>query len=108
MDRTLAASICEAIGEQAGCRRSQIALCFTHTHSGPVVGHNLEPLHYRQLDDEQRRQVDQYASELQRRIVACVGEALRDLEQCSLAWGSGTAGFAVNRRARIRNGTFRV
>ncbi|MBM4088146.1 MAG: hypothetical protein FJ276_01760 [Planctomycetes bacterium] len=99
MDRTLAASICEAIGEQAGCRRSQIALCFTHTHSGPVVGRNLEPLHYRQLDDEQRRLVDQYASELQRRIVACVGEALRDLEPCSLAWGSGTAGFAVNRRA---------
>ncbi len=36
--------------QRCGLPRSQVALCFSHTHSGPVVGKGLEPLHYRQLD----------------------------------------------------------
>ena len=73
-------------------------MCFSHTHSGPVVGKNLEPLHYRLLTAEQRQRVDEYSETLQQRILDCVQQALDDLQPCGLVWGSGTATFAVNRR----------
>ncbi len=59
---------------------------------------NLEPLHYRQLDQQQQRQVDQYAKLLVEKVVHCVGAALDDLQPCQLSWGTGKATFAVNRR----------
>ena len=33
--------------------RANVAICCSHTHSGPVVGHNLRSLHYDQVDAEQ-------------------------------------------------------
>ncbi len=98
IDRELAASLCARLRERFGFERQQIALCFSHTHSGPVVGKNLEPLHYRQIDAEQQALVDQYARELEQHVVECVGKAVEDLEPVELRWGSGTAAFAVNRR----------
>ncbi|MHB8972122.1 MAG: neutral/alkaline non-lysosomal ceramidase N-terminal domain-containing protein, partial [Pirellulaceae bacterium] len=98
MDRMLAQSICEALQQRCGLPRSQVALCFSHTHSGPAVGKGLEPLHYRQLDREQQTRLDEYAVVLQPRIVECVERALGDLGPCELQWGSGTATLAVNRR----------
>ncbi len=98
IDRALASSLCGRLRERFGFERQQIALCFSHTHSGPVVGKNLEPLHYRQLDAEQQALVDQYAKELEQHVVECVGKAIEDLDAVELHWGSGTAVFAVNRR----------
>ena len=98
IDLTLSRSVCQALEKKYGVKRSQVALCFSHTHTGPVVGRNLEPLHYRQYDDEQQTLIDRYAKTLQAALVECVGEAIKDLEPCTLSWGSGTATFAVNRR----------
>jgi neutral ceramidase len=96
--RALAQAICQSLEQRCGLRRSQVALCFSHTHSGPVVGKNLEPLHYRLLNTDQQQRIDKYAEELPRRILDCVQQALSDLQPCELVWGSGTATFAVNRR----------
>ena len=96
--RTLSQSVCQAIEQRCGLRRSQIALCFSHTHSGPVVGKNLEPLHYRLLTAEQQQRIDRYSDLLQQRVVDCVRQALDNLQPCGLVWGSGTATIAVNRR----------
>ena len=98
IDRELAAAICSRLEDRFALARRQVALCFTHTHSGPVVGRNLEPLHYRQLDAEQRAMVDRYAERLQQDVVACVGRAMDDLAPATLHWGVGAAAFAVNRR----------
>ncbi|MDY0170279.1 MAG: neutral/alkaline non-lysosomal ceramidase N-terminal domain-containing protein [Thermoguttaceae bacterium] len=98
IDRDLATSMCSLLEEHFGLKRQQVALCFSHTHSGPVVGRNLEPLHFRQLDAEQQALIDQYAKDLEQHVVACVGKAIENLEPASLTWGSGTATFAVNRR----------
>ena len=98
MDRTLSQSICRALDERYELQRSQIAICFTHTHSGPVVGKNLEPLHYRQLDQQQQLLIDRYASQLQQHVIECVAAAIQGLRPCQLTWASGVATFAVNRR----------
>jgi hypothetical protein len=98
IDRTLSQSICQAVADQTGLRRSELALCFTHTHSGPVVGRNLEPLHYWQLDAAQQERLDRYADRLRQQVVDAARQALDSLQPAELWWGTGLAMFAVNRR----------
>jgi len=97
-DRGLSQAVCGELQQRYGLKRDQIALCFSHTHTGPVVAKNLRPMHYMLLDQADRRLVDEYAKLLQQRVVAVAGEAIARLAPASLAWGSGTATFAVNRR----------
>jgi neutral ceramidase len=98
MHRALSQSLCQSLEQRCGLRRNQVALCFSHTHSGPVVGKNLEPLHYRLLDKQQQQALDRYSDTLQQRALDCVQQSLADLKPCALVWGSGAVGIAVNRR----------
>ena len=98
IDRTLSQSICNSLQEKYGLERAQIAICTSHTHTGPVVGMNLGPLHYLIQTDEQRALIDAYAVTLQAKVVSVVGEALADVRPSRLSWGTGQATFAVNRR----------
>ncbi|MDA1056149.1 MAG: neutral/alkaline non-lysosomal ceramidase N-terminal domain-containing protein [Planctomycetota bacterium] len=98
IDRTLSQAVCNSLREQYGLDRAQIAICTSHTHTGPVVGKNLAPLHYLILDREQQVLIDEYAAGLQSKIVSVVGDALDDLRPSQLSWGNGRATFAVNRR----------
>jgi neutral ceramidase len=97
-DRGFAQSICDTLKQQYGLERKQIALCFSHTHSGPVIGRALEVAHYRHLGPEQQAAIDAYTARLPGHVVDCVGRALADLTPCELLCGSGTATIAVNRR----------
>jgi hypothetical protein len=99
LGRSLSQSICEQLAAAHGLQRSQIAICCSHTHTGPVVGRNLSPLHYLLLDPQQQQWIDEYADSLRAKIVDLVGQALQDLQPSRLSWGNGCATFAVNRRA---------
>lgn len=98
LDRELAGQICERLRVSHGLAREQIALCASHTHSGPVVGKNLGPLHYWRLDETQQRLIDAYAETLLARIESVVADALTKLAPSRLQWGCGQSTFAVNRR----------
>ena len=98
IDRTLSQSICGLLSEKFQLNRAQVAICTSHTHTGPVVGQNLSPLHYQQVGPQQQALIDQYAETLKEKVVGAVEQAIEQLEHCELAWGSGTATFAVNRR----------
>jgi neutral ceramidase len=98
IDRELSQSICRQLGERHGLERSQIALCVSHTHTGPVVGRNLGPTHYLRLDEAQRTLVDRYTNFLEEQVAAAVDQAVEKLAPARLAWGSGQTTFAVNRR----------
>ena len=74
----------------------QVALCCSHTHTGPVVGRNLGAMYF--IDDEQWKLIDEYEARLKQDIVAVVGDALKKLAPAELARGNGRATFAVNRR----------
>jgi hypothetical protein len=86
----------ERIATRHGTEGERIALCSSHTHSGPVVGHNLGTMYF--LDSEQQKKVQDYARSLEDWIVQVVDVAFAGLEPVEAAWGSGSAGFAVNRR----------
>jgi neutral ceramidase len=79
-------------------KRAGVAICCSHTHSGPVVGKNLRSLHYDLLDTQQQKLIDEYAVDLRAKIVTAVGRAIESLAPSTLTYGVTQATFAVNRR----------
>ena len=96
IDRGLARAVCADLDKQYHLSRAAILLAVSHTHTGPVVGHNLQAMVF--LDADQHQRVVDYEKTLHAKMVQVVGAALKTMAPARLAWGSGTAGFAVNRR----------
>jgi hypothetical protein len=101
LDRPLSQAICAGVIKQHGVKREQIAINCSHTHTGPVVARNLRPMHYLQLSDEQKKLVDDYADFLEQSVQKAVDEAFNNLVPSQIAWGSGRATFATNRRTNV-------
>ena len=98
IDRKFSRNLCDLLVEQHKLKRDQVAICSSHTHSGPVIGTNLGPLHYWVLDEEQRTRIDAYEKTLLEKIVAVTGEAITNLSPARIQYGNGKCTFAVNRR----------
>ena len=98
IDRPLATTICQRLEKKYGLQRDQIAICCSHTHTGPALKNNLAPLHYRLVNRQQQEQIEQYEIFLVERIMASVDAAQKQLAAATLSWGSGTATYATNRR----------
>jgi neutral ceramidase len=97
IDRDLSQRVCRRLTESHGLDRAAIALCVSHTHTGPVVGSNLRPMYF--LDERQRTLVDQYTRFLEDQVIAAAGKALGAMKPARLEYGVGRSTFAVNRRA---------
>ena len=96
IDRRFSLAVCEELKEKYRLERRQIALCSSHTHSGPVTSDRFtfvfgldEGFHQRRLE---------FLESLHAKIVSVVGQALERLAPCELASGRGSATFAYNRR----------
>lgn len=98
IDRSFSQSVCRQLAERHGLRREQIALCSSHTHTGPVVAGNLQSMHYRTLPATEQSRVDAYAKQLEKQILELSSQAIGQLTPCRISWGSGQATFATNRR----------
>ena len=95
ISRNLSARVCRILHEQFALDRRSVALNVSHTHCGPAIG---DLAFYRTFTDEQNQDLKVYIADLQRKLVAVVGEALKHLAPAELSWGTGRATFAVNRR----------
>ncbi|MEE2639721.1 MAG: neutral/alkaline non-lysosomal ceramidase N-terminal domain-containing protein [Planctomycetota bacterium] len=91
-------SICKQIGVRHDIPRECIAICTSHTHTGPALSDNLVPLHYLLVDPDQQLLISEYTSWLEKKILQTVDRALNRLLPAHISWGSGKATFAVNRR----------
>jgi neutral ceramidase len=96
IDRALSQRVCGAISKQLGIERGQIALCTSHTHTGPVVGENLRLMYF--YDAEQQRLIREYTANLEKQLVAIVAEAAGKLQPVLLRYHETQVDFAVNRR----------
>lgn len=94
--RDLSEKVCAAIGKQHRLDRAAICLACSHTHTGPVVRGNLDTMYG--LDAAQSRLIDEYRGLLEKWIGEVADKAIEGLAPAKLAWGNGTATFAVNRR----------
>src|SRR5215471_7055208 len=67
IERSLSQEICTELGRRYHLPRSAILLSVSHTHTGPVVGSNLNAMYF--LNAEQQKLVADYARTLHRKIV---------------------------------------
>jgi hypothetical protein len=94
--RDLSVPICDAIRDRLKIGRDQVVLACSHTHCGPIVGENERPMF--NLDADQWQRVAAYAAFLKASVISVVDDAAERLEPVELAWDTGRADFAVNRR----------
>ncbi len=86
------------IEDRHGIKRDRIVFSNTHTHSGPELNAQLSNIYTTPLTDDERAAAKRYREQLHRSILKAVSQALADRAPAELAYGSGQAGFAVNRR----------
>jgi len=97
LPREVSTEVAARAKKQHGLERSQVLLCSSHTHSGPVVWPNLKTM-YDLLTPAERECLEQYARRLVDDLVSVVGAAIADLAPARLSVGHGSVGFAINRR----------
>ena len=90
------------VQKETGLPHSALMLTSSHTHCGPVLRKNLETMY--NLTGEQWERVTQYTADLQQKLVRVICESLEDLKPARLFRGTGSAGFAVNRRQYTLDG----
>jgi hypothetical protein len=96
IDRDLSRRIRDGINAELKLTPDRIVLACSHTHCGPVVGANLITMY--PLDEGQKRRVAEYTATFERSVREIASAAFAKLEPVELAWESGRADFAVNRR----------
>jgi neutral ceramidase len=89
-------AVAERLQREANLPRAALVLNSSHTHSGPAIWPNLRVMFDFAPDDAER--VRQYARRLTDDLASVARQALNDLQPAELAFGCGTAGFAINRR----------
>lgn len=94
--RDLSIEVCADLKKKFGLDRENVMLSTSHTHTGPVVGSNLNSMYF--LDAKQQKLVNDYAMTLKKKIVEAVQIAMKDLKPAQVSWANGMATFAVNRR----------
>jgi neutral/alkaline ceramidase-like enzyme len=92
IDRDLAERVCKRIG----LPRESVLIACSHTHTGPMVCHNLEAMF--DLPAVERQKIAEYATFLESAFVSAASQAQASLSLAEISWGTGTARFAVNRR----------
>lgn len=97
--RDVSRAVCDELGAKFKLERRQIAICSSHTHTGPVAGRTLMAMYF--LDDTHRQLVADYTADLEQKIVAVATEALGKLAPARIAWGNGHSSIAVNRRTNV-------
>lgn len=96
IDRLTAQEIRHQIQQKAGIQADRIAICSSHTHSGPVVGHNLDTMYF--YSEEESAKIRRFTQRLQEELVQAGEEAIRNLASAQLSWTVGWENFGVNRR----------
>ena len=93
----------ERVVEQLGIPEANIALCASHTHSGPHLRDVLNPIFMEDIPSDHWAVIEQYSDALVDKVVETCRMALEQREPGTLSWGQGEVTFAGNRRV-IENG----
>jgi putative membrane-bound dehydrogenase-like protein len=78
----------------------RLAVTATHTHTAPMLRGVAPTLFGMPIPPEHQEHIDRYTRELTDKLEAVAVAALADRRPARLAWGVGSAGFAVNRRTK--------
>ena len=81
-----------------GIDRSRLAICASHTHSGPMIRNCANTLFGQPIADDQWQTILKYTEELEAKLEVVAVAALADRKPARLSWGIGNVTFAMNRR----------
>ena len=93
------AEVARRLEEKAGIAPDRLALCATHTHTGPSLKGVLEDLFMTPIPPDQRQVIADYTADLVDKLESVALDALKHRQPGTLDWGIGTVDFAVNRRS---------
>ena len=96
LDGATSRRVRDSIRRNHGLDDDRIVLACSHTHCGPVIGQNLITMY--PLDDAAKRRIGEYTAEFEQHVYSAAAAAMKRLEPAELAWETGRADFAVNRR----------
>jgi len=96
LPRSITDAIAARVQKDHGIDRSRLIINSSHTHTGPLIAHNLELMF--DLKPDEQRVVDEYSRKLTADLVAVIGKAIQSMEPADLWFGNGHAHFAINRR----------
>jgi hypothetical protein len=82
---------------------THLAICASHTHSGPDMGNSHNMYFNPKLPVDQLGRIAAYLDSLTPKLEKVALEALRNRKPSLVSWGQGSVGFALNRRV-IKNG----
>ncbi len=102
LPRAISDVVAARVQKDYGLERARLVFNSSHTHTGPLVGRNLNIMF--ELGPEENARVDEYARKLTDNLVSVVGAALKDLAPANLSFGNGEVGFAINRRQASQKG----
>jgi hypothetical protein len=105
LPRTITDAVSARVEKEYGIKRASLIYNSSHTHTGPYVRANLVTMF--SFTPEAQAAVDDYGRDLADNIYNAIGAALARMEAVDIAYGTGTAGFAVNRRVPSPTG-FRI
>ena len=82
-----------------GLSRDRLAICASHTHSGPMIRNCANTLFGEPIPEDHWQAILKYSEELEAKLEQVAVEALKNRKPAKLSLGIGTVGFAMNRRA---------
>jgi Neutral/alkaline non-lysosomal ceramidase, N-terminal len=100
--RSLSEAVAEEVRKRTGLPRERLMLTCSHTHCGPVLNDSLSDMY--DMPPVEAAKIGPYTEKLRGWMIETVVKALDDLKPARLAFGKGTARFAVNRRQPTPNG----
>ncbi|MEJ7591550.1 MAG: neutral/alkaline non-lysosomal ceramidase N-terminal domain-containing protein [Planctomycetaceae bacterium] len=83
-----------------GIDRSRLAICASHTHSGPMIRNCANTLFGQPIAEDQWQTILKYTEELEAKLEEVAVAALADRKPARLSWGIGKVTFAMNRRTK--------
>ncbi len=83
-----------------GLDRSRLAICASHTHSGPMIRNCANTLFGKPIPEEHWQNILKYSEQLEASLEKVALAALADRKPAHLSWGIGKVGFAFNRRTK--------
>lgn len=96
LPRAITEVVAARLMKQHSLARRQVLFNSSHTHTGPIVRPNLMTMF--DLNEDERRRLDEYALKLADRLFEVTAAAVADLSPAVIEYGSGEVGFAINRR----------
>jgi putative membrane-bound dehydrogenase-like protein len=90
--------VARRLAQKAAVRRERIAVCSSHTHSGPCVLGFAPNIFATPIPADQQTTIERYTRELTDKLEQVALAALAERKPAKLSWNQGTVAFARNRR----------